>query len=413
MEFDIAIVGAGAAGLAAAIFAAEAAPDRKIALLESAKRPGAKILISGGGRCNVTNARVTPDDFCGGPQPLIRSALRAFDEQRTVEWMQSLGVTLKTEPTGKLFPTTDKARTVLDALLQRLGELGVELITNTRVEDLKADESGFTLGTPGGPLRARRVILSTGGLSVPKTGSDGHGLAVAEALGHTCVPTTPALAPLVLAKGREGQPLTDLGGLTLDVRLALHGGDERKIAERVGSMVFTHFGLSGPAAMDLSRHLLRFRLEQPGAAHTVTLGHPTLTTPEAADAWLGEQQRAHPRRTITNMINALFPERLARHLAEDDATLMGQLARPRRRTLAERLARFPLPVLGDRGYNFAEATAGGVDLREVDIRTMASRRVPGLFLCGEMLDVDGRIGGFNFQWAWASGYLAGRGAARA
>lgn len=413
-DADILIVGAGAAGLAAAIFAGEAAAHTglRIVLLEGARKPGAKILVSGGGRCNVTNERVTPDDYWGGPRPLIRNVLRAFDEHRTLEWMRSLGVALKLEASGKYFPVSDSARTVLDALLRRTREVGVDLRAGVRVAGLQVDEGGFRVTTSGADvmLRARRVIIATGGLSLPKSGSDGTGITWLQQLGHTIVPTTPALAPLVLRPGPEpGGRFAEWSGITCDIRLDLRAGSGRLLASQQGSAVFTHFGMSGPAPMNFSRHLARFRLENPGAAHSVTLGHPQIRDEAAADQYLRDQMAANGTTLASRVVSMLYPDRIARVLAPEGLRLC-DLTRSQRLRLASHLAALPIDVVGDRGYAFAETTAGGVDLREVDIRTMESRLVRRLHLCGEILDADGRIGGFNFQWAWATGYLAGRGA---
>ncbi len=418
-QAELVIIGAGAAGMAAAIFAGEAATAAgavpRIALLDGARRPGAKILVSGGGRCNVTNERVTPEDYEGGPRPMVRSVLRAFDEEATVRWMAGLGVQLKREPTGKLFPVSDDAHTVLDALTRRLREVGAELHAPARVTALRPLEGGgfdIALGEGEG-WRARRVIVATGGLALPKSGSDGVGLAMLRALGHAIVPVTPALVPLVLEPDKTpGGRFAELAGLTVEARLGLYDASGRRRCELTRSLLFTHFGLSGPAAMDFSRHWLRARLEDREERWLAALGHPSLPTVEIAEAWLRERAAAHPRQGAAAALAELWPERLARLLGEPFGSL-GQLRREERRELATRLARLPLPVHGDRGYSFAETSAGGVDLREVDVRTMESRRVPGLHLCGELLDVDGRIGGFNFQWAWATGYLAGRAAAAA
>lgn len=418
METDIAIIGAGAAGLAAAIFAGHASRESRlcVVLLEGARKPGAKILVSGGGRCNVTNERVSPEDFWGGPRPAIRSVLRAFDEKRTLEWMRAMGVELKLEPTGKYFPETDKARTVLDALLRETGRSGVRLLSGIRVTGIAPRaEGGFAIETGNklGTVTARRVILASGGLSLPKSGSDGWGIAAARRLGHSIVPAVPALVPLVLEKGPEpGGRFEELSGVTLEARLGLFGESGKKLQECEGSLLFTHFGISGPAALDLSRHLMRARGENPETDFRVCLSHPGFHSPAEADAWLREETQRHPRKSPAGALGALFPERLARVLAGEGGRL-GDLSRAGRLRLAECLARLPLIVSGPRGWAFAETTAGGVDLREVDTRTMESRVVPELHLCGEMLDVDGRIGGFNFQWAWASGHLAGVAAARA
>ncbi len=414
------IIGAGAAGLAAAIFAAEASPRLKIVLLESANKPGTKILVSGGGRCNVTNEAVTPDDYFGGPSTIVRNVLRAFDEHRTLAWMKSLGVDLKLEPTGKYFPVTDEARTVLLALLARIKKSRVELRTGVKVNRLLKGPRGFNIyaGQAQPEVSARRVIMATGGLALPKSGSDGAGLRWMRALGHGIIPTTPALAPLLVAEGPWGNgPPTSLSGLTVEARLTLANDEGKKIAESTGSMLFTHFGLSGPAAMNFSRHLARYRLQFPGKPERVGLGVPRFTSLEDADAWLKEQAASHPKRQIATVLGELMPERLAAIFvppaSSESAGRIADLTRDERLELARNLVAAPLSVQGDRGYPFAETTAGGVDLREIDASTMESRKTPGLYLCGEILDVDGRIGGFNFQWAWSSGFLAGRAASGA
>jgi len=417
---DIAIVGAGAAGLAAAIFAGEAlaGAGARIILLEGARKPGAKILVSGGGRCNVTNETVTEEDYWGGPRKLVRNVLRAFGNDRTLEWMRAMGVELKLEDTGKWFPVSNQARTVLDALLRRSASLGVELRAGWRAAEAVREGEGFLVrpADGAGSVRARRLVLAAGGMSLPKSGSDGWGFAQARTLGHRIVATTPALSPLVARNdGSLGGRFSEFAGVTLDARLALTCGGGRLLEERAGSLLFTHFGLSGPAALDLSRHFLRACLEAPASSFSVRFGLAMFRTVQDADEWLQKQARAHARRTVTSVLCGIMPERMARAWAEDAApadTAMASLTRAARLALAESLARLPIPVTGDRGWSFAETTAGGVALDEVDVRTMESRVVPGLHLCGEMLDVDGRLGGFNFQWAWASGHAAGRGAAR-
>lgn len=413
MNPDIAIIGAGAAGMAAAIFATEtAAPGTRITLIEGARRPGAKILVSGGGRCNVTNRAVTPGDYWGGPSTTVRNVLRVFPEERTIEWMRELGVELKLEPTGKYFPVTDQARTVLDALLRRISILGVELRCGVRVKAIAPESGGFRITMADeSELRARRVILCSGGRSLPKSGSDGWGIELCRTLGHRIVPTTPALAPMLLEAGPSpGGRFAELSGLTMNAVLLLLGSSGREVIRIEGSLLFTHFGLSGPVAMNFSRHYLRWKLEHRGEEPRVCLSLPQFPHLQAADAWLQEQARLHPNRTVLSVLSGIAPERMARMFCAEELRLHS-LPKGERRALAEKLARLPLRMVGDRGWSFAETTAGGVDLREVDHRTMESRIVPGLHLCGELLDVDGRIGGFNFQWAWASGHLAGRGAA--
>ena len=404
----IVIVGAGAAGLMTAIAAAESGGD--VLLLEGAKRPGAKILVSGGTRCNVTNDVVTERDFRGGSPNVIRRVLKAFPAAEARRFFEEGGVPLKLEPNGKLFPVSDSAKDVLASLLRRAERSGVRLRSGARVEGVDRTEGGFRLAVAGESVEAPRLVLATGGLSLPRTGSDGAGLRFAKALGHTLVPTTPALAPLLL-DGRE--PHASLSGVSLEAELtvAIAEGGTHRIR---GSLLFTHFGLSGPAALDASRFLARARLEHRAA--TATLSSLPGETFESANTRLLSAAAASPTRSILRELSQLLPERWAETLLAEcaiDPTLrLGALTKESRRALVHRSIARPLAVTGDRGYAYAEATAGGVGLDEVDPGTMESRRAPGLFLAGEMLDVDGRLGGFNFQWAWSSGRVAGRGAAR-
>lgn len=390
-NYDIAVVGAGAAGLTAAMFAKRAAPGARVIALDGAPKIGAKILISGGGRCNVTHAAVTADDFNGNRNAVAR-VLRTFTVDETVRWLAELGVTLKREETGKLFPTTDRARTIVDALLR--GCDGVEIRTNARVQSIR---EGFVLDG----ITAQRVILATGGRSVPKTGSDGHGYALARSLGHTVTETFPALVPLVL---EEGHRMTALSGTSAEVELSVRSETGRVLTRHRGSMLFTHFGISGPVALDVSRHWIASR-------GTLVANFLPGETFQSLEAQLIGEARKNPRATAGSFLKGRLPQRLLDALAAGNPQLAA-LTRDERRRLVRALVETPIPVVRDRGFDYAEVTAGGVPLSEVDLSTMASRRCAGLSLCGEILDVDGRIGGFNFQWAWASGRLAGLHAAR-
>jgi predicted Rossmann fold flavoprotein len=399
---DVAVVGAGAAGLMAAIQARRAEPRRRVTLLDGARTLGAKILVAGGGRCNVTHHAVDETAFAGSSRPAIRKVLRRFGVAETIAFFREQGVVLKREETGKLFPTTDRARTVLDALLRAAHAAGVEIRHPWRVEAVRP---AFVLESARGEtIEADRVILATGGRSLPKTGSDGGGYALARALGHTITPRVfPGLVPLTLPAGHL---LCGLSGLSATVTLEVRAGSGRRLAAFTGEALCTHFGLSGPAVLDVSRYFIDARLDDPAAA-LVACWLPG----ETADALEGALR--DPSVTPSRYLADRLPERLARALcavAGVDWGLRGhQLTREARRALAAAALRMPLPVTGDRGFNYAEVTAGGVPLAELDTATMQSRVRPGLSLCGEICDVDGRIGGFNFQWAWASGFVAGTG----
>jgi predicted Rossmann fold flavoprotein len=401
----IAIVGAGAAGIATAIFAARRGAPGPIVLFDGAARPGAKILVSGGSRCNVTNVTVTEADFTGGPAHLVRRVLRAFGVAETVAFFREIGVSLHEEEHGKLFPDANRSRVVLQALLDEAARRGVVLRAGERVEAVEPRGAGFVVRTARGETQAARVVLATGGLSLPKTGSDGHGLRVAEALGHTVVATTPALVPLVLS----GSFHVPLSGVAHEVELAVRA-DGRTIDRRGGSLLWTHFGVSGPAVLDASRAWLRARLEGRDATFEANLlpGRDFA----AAEGEMIRAAAASPHLTVARALSRWLPSAVAEGVAREAGIAevpLGRLPRDDRRRLVRGLVSRTLPVVDSRGYGFAEATAGGVPLSEVDTRTMESRRRKGLFLAGEMLDVDGRIGGFNFQWAWSSAWVAAGG----
>jgi predicted Rossmann fold flavoprotein len=407
---DILVIGAGAAGLFAAAWAGRtaAAGGRPLALtaVDTARKLGAKILVAGGGRCNVTHERVAEADYAGSTPPAIRKVLRRFTVADTIAFFEAAGVTLKTEDTGKLFPMSDSARTVLDALVREAMQAGTRLLHPARVTALDKDDAGFLATSDAGLLRARVVILCTGGKSLPKSGSDGTGLGLARGLGHSLTsPLVPALVPLLLPAGHW---ITTLSGLTLPAEVTLGSGTGKKLFATTGSTLCTHVGLSGPAILDLSRHWLVARAADP--AVIISLNWLPGESAESLDRLLVEGQR----RGALAVLRDRLPDRLARTLcAQATAPPTGDLARDARKRLVTLVTATPLEITGDRGFAVAEATAGGVPLTEVRLDSLESRICPGLFFAGEVLDVDGRIGGFNFQWAWASGFVAGRAAAEA
>jgi predicted Rossmann fold flavoprotein len=396
------VVGAGAAGLMAAIWAGRR--GRRTVLLDGARTLGAKILVSGGSRCNVTHERVDETAFAGSSPAAIRKVLRRFDVPETVAFFRELGVDLKREETGKLFPTTDRARTVLDALLRAAREADVEVVFPWRVVEVRASAGGFALlSSKGERLEADRVVLATGGLSLPKTGSDGGGYALAQALGHTLTERLfPALVPLTLPAGHFACALS---GLSVDATLSVRSGTGKTRAAFTGGTLCTHFGLSGPAVLDVSRYWIDSHAGDPQTR--LAVNWLPGETAEGLDAALQALGKARVGRFLADRLPERLAEALCREASLDPTTPGHQLARDARRALARSATDLTLPVTGDRGFAVAEVTAGGVPLSELRLETMESRRTPGLHLCGEMCDVDGRIGGFNFQWAWASGHVAG------
>jgi predicted Rossmann fold flavoprotein len=408
---DLLVVGAGAAGLFAATWAGRTARDAgrpiSVVAVDGARKLGAKILVAGGGRCNVTHHAVSEHDYGGATPPAIRKVLGRFGVADTIRFFGESGVEFYREAdTGKLFPVSDSSRTVLDALLREAAAAGVRLRHPARVTAIDRTATGFSMTTSAGTMHARRVILGTGGKSLPKSGSDGGGFDLAQTLGHTLTsPIVPSLVPLLLPQGHW---ITSLSGLALPATLTLRSGTGKRLHATTGSTLCTHLGLSGPAVLDISRHWLVGR--HADAATSLSINWLPDETAESIDRRLLEGQR----RGAATVLRERLTDRLARCLCDAaDAPAAGDLTRDARRALAAAVVATPLPVVGDRGFTVAEATAGGVPLTEIRLETMESRVCPGLYFAGEVLDVDGRIGGFNFQWAWASGYVAGTAAARA
>jgi predicted Rossmann fold flavoprotein len=337
--------------------------------------------------------------------------LAGFDVAATVAWFASLGVPLKREDTGKLFPVSDRAATIVAALVSRCQTLNVTLATDHRVHDVTRDPDGaLVVRHAHGTLIARRVVMATGGRSLPKTGSDGAGWEIVRRLGHTVTATHQALVPLVYAPGASSA----LAGVSHPAELTVVA-DGKTIDRRTGSLLWTHVGVSGPVVLDASRHWVIAAAA--GAAPTLRMSVYPGEDFAAVDRRLATVAREHPKLSLGRLVAERVPERAAAALVRlaglDPAIPLGRLSREERRRLVHALTATVLPVTGPRGWNHAEVTAGGVPLAEIDYRTMASRLVPELHLVGEMLDCDGRIGGFNFQWAWATGHLAGRAAGRA
>jgi predicted Rossmann fold flavoprotein len=407
---DVVIIGGGAAGLATAVFTARAAPDLRVVCLDGARRMGAKILVSGGGRCNVTNTIVTERDFWGGSSRTIRSVLRAFPADRAVAFFAELGVPLHDEEDGKLFPDTNRARTVLDALLAEAARVGADVRVEERVVSVQREDDAFLVRTAAGSeFRARAVVLATGGRSLPKTGSDGFGYELARNLGHGYVDTTPGLAPLIL----NGSVHAGLSGISHPAALTVRSSESSVRLD--GALLWTHFGISGPVALNASRHWLRARAND-GPVEVLLSVCPGETF-ETLEAWWLDQERLRPKAMVSTALSTRLPGAVADVWIASagiagDMTL-AHLPRDDRRRLVRALLETYLDVRDSRGYNFAEVTAGGIPLEEIDAGRMESRRCPRLFLVGEILDVDGRLGGFNFQWAWSSAWVAAQALGRA
>ncbi len=383
-----------------------AASGAETLLLERTRDGGRKILISGGGRCNVLPMAVDESRFVTDSSPnVLRKMLRAWPLAEQVEFFESdLGIPLVDEPeSSKRFPASHRARDVRDGLLAHATRKGVRVLTDTVATDFTPADSGWRISLENAaPIDTDALIIATGGLSVPATGSDGLGLRVLDRLGYTIHPTYAALTPITA----NAPAFAELSGISLNVTLTAQ--DAPRSATATGGFLFTHRGYSGPAALDVSHVLVRSRLESNSTATLIARWTP-----------LGEREweaalRPHGARTVMGAVRAELPDRLAIVLLAmanvDSTRLLSELRRDERLRLIETLVRCKLPWSGDEGYRKAEVTGGGVSLAEIDPRTMESRRHPGLYLCGEVLDAFGPIGGYNFLWAWATGRAAGLGA---
>jgi predicted Rossmann fold flavoprotein len=462
LETDVAIVGAGAAGMMAALAArgaitregTPAAPEpgsRRVLLIDAATKLGLKILVSGGGRCNVTNERVTEADFDTDVPHVVRGLLAAFPASSIAAFLTALGVPLYAEPLGKLFPTTDRADDVVDALLRSVADAGIELVTGSPVEAItkSGDRSWVVALADGRAARAPRVIVATGGKSLPKTGSTGFGFELARRLGHTLDPVLPALAPVRLEP--EGV-LDGLAGVTVPALLTLaprdtspeqvRGARFRPIARAAGSMLVTHQGISGPAALDVSGACAlalaraqevslfadfwtlvrdespwvgwRDAAKQPGAC----LPPEDAPRPVDFDDFLRDARETFHdgRRGVAVALAKRLPRSLVDALVRTTGINLAREARTitehEWRKIHVALTHADLRLAGTDGYDKAEVTRGGVPLAELHRTTLESRLHAGLHFCGEVVNATGRLGGFNFQWAWSSGFAAGSAAGR-
>ncbi|UCF39407.1 MAG: NAD(P)/FAD-dependent oxidoreductase [Acidobacteriota bacterium] len=407
--------------------AASRAAERglKTLLLEKNPRPGIKILMSGGTRCNVTHstdARGIVNAY-GRQGPFLHSALAVLSPSDLLDWLNEEGVATKVESTGKVFPVSDKASDVLDALLRRLRRSGAKLSLGEPLRSLKRKGESFELKTPDRILTARNIIITTGGRSYPRSGTTGDGYTWAAQFGHTVVEPCPALTPItsdaiwvrklqgvtvpdvavrILPSSRTSSPKAQAG------KEHSHQGKFRPLAEARVSFLFTHFGISGSPVLDVSRVVARH-------PDPVTLSVFCDFVPERSaehlSAWLEKRCTQLGRRQIAVILSEILPRRLADTLCrlaripeERSAT---EVSKSARRNLISAMKATSIPASGVMGFKKAEVTAGGVTLKEVDSKTMQSKLVPGLYFAGEILDLDGPIGGFNFQAAFSTGALAG------
>ncbi len=409
---DVVVIGGGPAGLMAAIAAAQAGQD--VMLMEQSAKPGSKLLATGGGRCNLTNT-VPNEPFMaafGRQGRFMAPALEAMDSDALRQFFVELGVPTVVDDAGQVFPVSQLAASVHGALLRLCEQLGVRLRPRTAAAQLVV-EGGRVVGVAKdvGRITAPRVVLATGGRSYPKLGANGSGYEIAAKAGHTIVPPVPALVPLVIKEPWVGR----CAGISLPAARIWLDLPGRPKTGRVGDILFTHRGLSGPVVLDLSGEAAALLAAGKKAPLRVELSPGA--TPKEWMARLEQWRTTLGRRRLHTLVGQYMPARLATELCaqagigEDDHA--AHILADQARKLVEMLTALPLTVAGTEGFESAMVTRGGVSLKDVDPRTLQSRRVEGLFFAGEVLDLDGPCGGYNLQWAFASGRLAGQSAAAA
>jgi predicted Rossmann fold flavoprotein len=416
MSYDVIIAGAGSSGLMAAVSAGES--GAKTLLLDKGDRLGRKLGISGGGRCNVTNAKELDEliKHIPGNGKYLHSALAVFSNRHIMDFFERLGIALKEEDNGRMFPITDKAKTVVDALVNKVRSLGVDIRVNSPVERVLY-EGGRTVGVQLKSkeiIKASSVIVAVGGKSVPHTGSTGDGYAWAEEAGHTVTELFPTEVPLTSRSsfilGKE------LQGLSLrNVALTILNAKEKPIIRHEGDMIFTHFGLSGPIALRCSGFVVKELRKNGGGEVKATID---LMPERTADELFSETLalcKADSRKTIKNVLKGYYPERMLPIMflksgLRDDITY-DNIPKGAWLALARVAKAFPVRIDGTLSIEEAFVTGGGVHLKEIDPRSMQSKLMPGLYFCGEVLDIHGYTGGYNITAAFTTGYNAGRNAA--
>ena len=400
------IIGGGAAGLLAGI--AVATYGAEVTIIEKMRVPGKKMLITGKGRCNITNAGELQDIIKNipGNGRFLNSALRQFSNDDIVCLLECNGLETKVERGNRVFPVSDKAKDVVDTLVKIYTDYGGKLINDCKVTEITVKDGVATgVKTTNGHFTADKVILCAGGASYPGTGSDGGGAKLAANVGHTIVPLKPSLVPLV----SDYAYIDDLQGLSLrNVRATLYG-DGKKLTDDFGEMLFTHFGVSGPIILSLSN--MAAEALHKGMEVELAIDLKPALSEEKLDARIQRDFATYSRKQLVNGMKDLLPQRLIPVVCDmaylDEEKFINQISREERKRLVDTLKRFVVPITGTRPIAEAIVTAGGVSVKEINPKTMESKLINGLYFAGEVMDVDGYTGGFNLQAAFSSGYAAG------
>ncbi len=385
---EVIIIGAGAAGLMCALTAA--GRGRQVLLLDHANKPGKKILMSGGGRCNFTNMYTEPANFLSQNPHFCKSALARYTQWDFIEMVGKHAVPYHEKKLGQLF-CDNKSSDILDMLLTECANAGAELRMDTRIDQIEKIDSGYLLETSAGQFRCQSLVIATGGLSIPTLGATGFGYQVARQFGHNLLPTRAALVPFTITEPVLKGICTELSGSSVDCIASCNGSSFRE------NLLFTHRGLSGPAILQISSFW--------EVGDTVEIN---LLPDHDALSWLQQQQAERPNSELKTLLGEVFTKKMANLLSEHwfDSKPMKQYTPAELAKVSDKLGAWQVVPAGTEGYRTAEVTLGGVDTREVSSKTMESLKSPGLYFIGEVLDVSGHLGGFNFQWAWASAYAA-------
>ncbi|MGH8049771.1 MAG: NAD(P)/FAD-dependent oxidoreductase [Arenimonas sp.] len=387
-QFDAVIIGGGAAGLMCAIVAGQR--GKKVLLIEHANRCGKKILMSGGGRCNFTNTGTTPANYLSNNPHFCKSALARYTPQHFIDMVERHGIAYHEKELGQLF-CDDSSKQIVKMLLDECEWANVRINISCSVDRIEKKQDSFIIKTSQGIVETEKCVIATGGLSIPSMGASGFGYEIAKQFGHSVLPTRAGLVPLTLT-GKPQEQLADLSGLSVPVEV-ICGKTKFKNA-----MLLTHRGLSGPAILQISSYW------QPGQAL-----HANLLPDMDADDFLQSQLTKHPAAELKNCLADMLPKRLAQRLCEIEFENkpMKQYNPKQLKTIADVLNRWPIIANGTEGYRTAEVTLGGVDTNELSSSSMESNMVSGLYFIGEVVDVTGHLGGYNFQWAWACGHACG------
>ncbi|MEZ5462218.1 NAD(P)/FAD-dependent oxidoreductase [Dokdonella sp.] len=387
-SLDLTIIGGGAAGLMCALTAGRR--GKRVRVIEHANRVGKKILMSGGGRCNFTNTGTTPANFLSANPHYCKSALARYSPTDFIDMVDAHRIAWHEKELGQLF-CDESSKLIVRMLMDECASAGVQVQTGCSVEKVQKVEQGFLIETTQGRIECPALVVATGGLSIPSMGATGYGYELARQFGHTVLDTRAGLVPLTLS-GKHQDNLKDLSGVALPVESRCNGANFR------ADMLITHRGLSGPAILQISSYW------QPGDDLRMNLLPDT-----NAGTWLLDQQRERPAAELKTVLGESLPRRLAQRLCEIrvGSKPMRQYRSAELKAIGDELNAWPIVASGTEGYRTAEVTLGGVDTRELSSTTMESRLVTGLYFIGEVVDVTGHLGGYNFQWAWASGNAAG------